>query len=235
MAGPGYIERFHPCHFFIPSMIENLLETVPMIIPFKDIENGLGLREVVQQVCRYLTSTLCDLLQSGKGQGGYERSWTVFLNRTGPRGNVLRSSPVSLVEAVLSIPWGECLTSKLTDQDEGFSGPWTRGSCQCGGVSSPTRYLDVSSSSRDDLQKLRMKRIFPLSDLVFAGAKVMGEELVKILLADQYQRNDCLPIQALKGPERPIGNLSDCRTVGELTREICDWRAFTYPHNHRPL
>ncbi|KAL0151965.1 hypothetical protein M9458_052730, partial [Cirrhinus mrigala] len=34
----------------------------------------------------------------------------------------------------------------------------------------------------------------------------------------------------LKGPERPIGNLCDCRTVGELAREICDRRAFRYPH-----
>lgn len=78
VAGPGYVERFHPCYFFIPSMIENLLETVPIIIPFKVNENGLGLREVVQQVCRYLTSTLYDFLQSGKGQGGYECSWTAF-------------------------------------------------------------------------------------------------------------------------------------------------------------
>lgn len=63
---------------------------------------------------------------------------------------------------------------------------------------------------------MRMERIFLLSDLVFAGAKVMGEELVKILLADLYQRTDHLPIQALKGPECPIGNLCDCCTMGEL-------------------
>ncbi|XDV14248.1 hypothetical protein PO909_002424 [Leuciscus waleckii] len=33
-----------------------------------------------------------------------------------------------------------------------------------------------------------------------------------------------------KGPDRPIGRLTDYRTVGELAREVCESKGFGYPH-----
>ncbi|KAI2647059.1 Prenyltransferase fsdK [Labeo rohita] len=53
------------------------------------------------------------------------------------------------------------------------------------------------------------------------GPQVIGEELVKILLGDLYQCKHSLMIQSLKGPDRPIGNLVNCRIVGEFCREVC--------------
>lgn len=52
---------------------------------------------------------------------------------------------------------------------------------------------------QDDLQKTSVERISPLSYCLLAGPQVIGEELVKILLCDFYQRDECLPIQSLKG------------------------------------
>ncbi|KAL0150375.1 hypothetical protein M9458_054192, partial [Cirrhinus mrigala] len=221
VAGPGYVERFHPCHFFIPSMIDNLLETVPMIIPFKDNENGLGLREVVQQVSRYLTSTLHDLLQSGKGQGGYERSWTAFQIELALE-EMFFGRPLCLSSRQYSASLG--VSASHPDSQtrmRGFLGLGPVGSASVGESPPP-----LDTWIRDDLQKLRVERIFPLSDLVYAGAKVVGEELVKILLGDLYQRNDRLPIQELKGPERPIGNLCDCRTC--LEQGLANFKYFPF-------
>lgn len=47
---PGYEEVLEPSHFFIPSMLDNLLEKIPMLIPFRDNGNGLGLCHIVQPV-----------------------------------------------------------------------------------------------------------------------------------------------------------------------------------------
>lgn len=33
-----------------------------------------------------------------------------------------------------------------------------------------------------------------------------------------------------KGPDRPIGQLTECRTVGDMAREVCEWKGFGYPH-----
>lgn len=90
--------------------------------------------------------------------------------------------------------------------------------------------LGVSATHPNILRRMRGflglapvgRRIFPLTDSLLAGAQVVCEELTKI---DLYQRNDRLPVKSLKGPERPIGHLVDCWTVGEFQR-----KAFGYPH-----
>ncbi|CAM4512747.1 unnamed protein product [Leuciscus chuanchicus] len=65
---------------------------------------------------------------------------------------------------------------------------------------------------------------------LLAGPQVVGEDLVRILLSDLYERNDHIPMDSWKGPDCPIGRLTDCRTVGELAREVCERKGFGYPH-----
>lgn len=79
---------------------------------------------------------------------------------------------------------------------------------------------------KEEFQRQRVLRLFPLSDCLLAGPQVVGEELVKILFCDLHERNDRVPMDTWKGPDRPIGRLSDCRSVGELSREVCE----TYLH-----
>ncbi|KAK2887801.1 hypothetical protein Q8A67_016029 [Cirrhinus molitorella] len=59
----------------------------------------------------------------------------------------------------------------------------------------------------DEVQKRRVERLFP-----------------------QYRRNDRLPIETFKGPDRPIGNLVGCRSLTEFCHEVCSRKGFRYPH-----
>lgn len=78
LVRPGFPEVLDAMSVFDQMMFDNLSETVPMLIPFKDNEDGLGLRHIVKPVATYPSSTLFDLLHSQKGLGGYESSWKAF-------------------------------------------------------------------------------------------------------------------------------------------------------------
>lgn len=74
----GVFFVLEPSHFFIPSMLDHLLESVPMLVPFQDNENSLGLCHVVQPVATYLIIILYDPLQSKKDLGGFHNSLSAF-------------------------------------------------------------------------------------------------------------------------------------------------------------
>ncbi len=78
LVTPEFLNVISRRHFFIPSMVDYLLETVPMVVPFKDNENNLDLSDVVYLVTMNLTSILLNILESRKGLGGYYSSWTAF-------------------------------------------------------------------------------------------------------------------------------------------------------------
>lgn len=58
--------------FLMEPMLDNLLETLPMLVPFRNDNHGL--RSVVQPVAIYLRTSLYDVLQQAKGLGGYKNS-----------------------------------------------------------------------------------------------------------------------------------------------------------------
>ncbi|XDV46702.1 hypothetical protein PO909_014539 [Leuciscus waleckii] len=123
-------------------------------------------------------------------------------------------------------PLGVCSTNANSlSHMRGFLGLSLIGSA-CVGEGPPP----LETWIKEELQRLRVLRLFPLTDCLLAGPQVVGEELVRILLSDLYERNDRIPMDSWKGPDRPIGRLTDCRTVGELSREVCESKGFGYPH-----
>ncbi|XDV14459.1 hypothetical protein PO909_014704 [Leuciscus waleckii] len=75
---------------------------------------------------------------------------------------------------------------------------------------------EVNSETSDpvyerDLLKVCHKSV--MQDCLLAGPQVVGEELVRILLSDLYERNDRIPMDSWKGPDHPIGRLTDCQTL----------------------
>ncbi len=64
---PGYQEVLEPSHFLSWPMMDNLLESVRMLVPFWDnFENRLGLHHTLQ------TTAVQERL------GGFHNSWTAF-------------------------------------------------------------------------------------------------------------------------------------------------------------
>ncbi|KAK2892349.1 hypothetical protein Q8A67_012337 [Cirrhinus molitorella] len=56
----------------------NFFVTVPMIMEFKDDDNGFGLRNVIHSVAGHLTQSLGDLFSAKKGLGGFSSSWRTY-------------------------------------------------------------------------------------------------------------------------------------------------------------
>lgn len=74
LVDPSFNVVLQASDFFAEPMLDHLLETAPMLVPFPDNENCLGLCHVAV----FLVSTLHDLLYRYKGLGGYENSWRAF-------------------------------------------------------------------------------------------------------------------------------------------------------------
>lgn len=224
LARPDYGLVVNPRNFFIPSALDYLLETVPMIVPFKDNADGLGLRNVVHTVASHLTQSLGDVFAAKKGMGGFFSSWRSFQLELALEefffGRVVGKYSKQYAAAL-----GVCPSSSNSmTRMRGFLGLSHVGSASVGESPPP---LEIWL--HDDVQKARVERIFALSDCVTAGQVVVGEQLLRILMSDLYGRNDRLPTESLQGPERPIGNLVGCRNVGEFSREVCTRKGFGYP------
>lgn len=134
LVTPEFLKVISPAHFFIPSMVDYLLETVPMVVPFKDNENNLGLSGVVYPVTMYLTSILWNILESRKGLGGYHSSWTAFQFKLALGGGFFWSASFSIVQAVRGSTRCVCMQFQQCNKGEGL--PWTGTcrQCQCGRV-----------------------------------------------------------------------------------------------------
>lgn len=76
---------------------------------------------------------------------------------------------------------------------------------------------------------MRICRLFPLSDSVHAGPSVIGEQLILVVLGDLYNRNEKLPLAALKGSRVP-GTLKGSMTIQCLCEKLCEKAAFRYQH-----
>ncbi|XDV36630.1 hypothetical protein PO909_006376 [Leuciscus waleckii] len=198
-----------------------------MLIPFKDNEDGLGLRHIVKPTATYLSSTLFDLLHNQKGLGGFESSWKAFQLELALE-YFFFGRPMCATSRQYASPLGVCSTnSNSLSRMRGFLGLSPIGSASVGEGPPP-----LEPWIKEELQRLRVLRLFPLSDCLLAGPQVVGEELVRILLSDLLYMRGMTGFRWTlgKGPDRPIGRLSDCRTVGELSREVCESKGFGYPH-----
>ncbi len=189
-------------HFFIPSMVDYLSETVPMVVTFKDNEINSGLSGVIYPVTKYLTSILLNILESRKGLGGCHSSWTAFQFELALE-EFFFGQPLSPSSRQCTAALGLCACNpNSVTRMRGFLGLAPVGSASVG--ESPTP-LDIWL--RDDVQISRVKRILLLSDCLNGGHQVIGEELARVLLCDLSECNDWVSMEHLKVPERPFGNL----------------------------
>lgn len=209
--------------FFAEPMLDRLLETVPMLVPFRQ-QDGVGLQHVVHAVASHLSGSLHDLLDHARGMGGYENSWRAFQLELAAE-ELFFGRPLCRSTRQFSRALGVSATSpnSLTRM-RGFLCLGPIGSASVGESPPP-----LETWTKDEVQKARVLRLFPLTDSLAAGHQIVGEQMARILLCDLYQRDAPLPGQSLKGPALPFGRLVDCRSVSEFAREVADRRAFGYP------
>ncbi|CAM4548046.1 unnamed protein product [Leuciscus chuanchicus] len=209
-------EILEPRHFYDEADIYNLLEDYPMVLVFKDNSKKLGLQHVINPVTECLTQSLYNLLAECKGQGGYTNSWTAFQLELALE-ELFFGKPNSRTSVQFSVSLGTngTNTNSLTKR-RGFLGLSPAGSASVGEYPPP-----LSTWFKDQLQQMRVIRIFPLTDSLKAPPVVVGESLVLVLLSDLHEQNDQIPTHSLKDKTPPLfGKLIGCRTVTDFSKDL---------------
>ncbi len=83
----------------------------------------------------------------------------------------------------------------------------------------------------DNVQCLRLARVFTFSESLHAVPAVVGDALVLLLLCDLQERNDRINLVSLKTTDPPtfMAKLVGCRSTSELSNELVDRKGFQYP------
>ncbi|KAI7790210.1 hypothetical protein IRJ41_021508, partial [Triplophysa rosa] len=74
----------------------------------------------------------------------------------------------------------------------------------------------------------RIKRVFPLTEVLEAASVITGEELLKVLLCDLYKMNEGIPLAGLCGSSPP-GILKGALTLDSFVQELATRDSFPVP------
>ncbi|MGL5902895.1 MAG: hypothetical protein ACRCZO_09435, partial [Cetobacterium sp.] len=157
---------------------------------------------------------------------GFTNSWTAFQCELALE-EMFFGRPHSPRSKQFSISLGTNTTNpnSLTRQ-RGFLGLSPVGSASVGEDPPP-----LETWIAEPLQRMRIRRIFPLTDALDAGPAVLGEALVKVLLCDLHERNDRISMETFKQSSLPLMcKLVGCRTTSALCKDLAGRKGFNYPH-----
>lgn len=126
----------------------------------------------------------------------------------------------------MSWPWrSSCkVNDKSLSKQRGFLGLAPHSSVSAGETPPPLHHW-----TRDELQTMRMERVFPLCQTLDAAPCVTGAALVTVLLCDLYKRNTNIPMAALKS-NHPPGRLIGAWPLETLSEDLADKDSFPVPN-----
>ncbi len=212
-------------YFNIDSLVM-LLETTTMLVPFRNNDQGLGLQHVLRPVAEHLSTTMRNMLQCHKGKGGYECSWTAFQTELALE-ELFFGRTFSPRSRPYSVSLGTSTTNKNSiSKVRGFLGLAPVRSSSVGQSPPP-----LSMWLSDNVQRLRVARVFTFSESLHAVPAVVGDALVLLLLCDLHERNDRINLASLKTTDPPtfMAKLVGCRSTSELSNELIARKGFQYP------
>ena len=213
-----------PREYVSLSALHKLIQEHALFVPFKDRPDGSGLMSTLRDVTQYLTGILADGLRESFRIGMYNPTWKAFQAELALE-ELLYGHPLSLLDNVLSASLGTSTnnTRSLT-YERGFIGLAPHNSASCEESPPPLHHW-----TRDELQKVRIQRLWPLCQALQAGPAVLGVALIKVLLGDLYKRNVQLPWSVLKATDPP-GRLTGALTVQQLAKDLATKDSFPVPN-----
>lgn len=205
--------------FFELDGLKNLFQKHPLVVPFLEQPTGVGLLKIISDTMEHIVSSLKEVFLKNTGMGGSEASWRAYQMELALE-EMFYGHPISHTDVDISRMMGLSSVHKdsLTYQ-RGFLAtvPYK--------ADNPP---PLANWTRDALQKSRIERLFPLSNLPESELGVLGEALVKILLQDLYHRNENIALHPLQA-RVPPGQLKGGGTPSSLAQELGSREGFVPP------
>ena len=214
-------------HFDLEGL-HALLRQRAMLVPFKDTTSGQGLLSTLDGVLGSLIDTLASAYSSSEGVGRFDESWKAFQCELALE-EMFYGHPLSSEDFFLSASLGTStvMDRSLTHQ-RGFIGLAPHSSASSEETPPPLHHW-----TRDELQKLRIERLWPLCQTLDAGPAVIGVALIRVLLGDLYRRNANIPMSPFSS-DSPPGKLVGAMTLEILTNDLETKNSFPVPNTfHR--
>ncbi|KAL1268905.1 hypothetical protein QQF64_031194 [Cirrhinus molitorella] len=207
--------KIEACDFFTPRAIHHLLQETPTLLLFRNNRHGLGLRHIIQPVTTHLTDTLYTLLAECRGLGGVNHRWMAFQYELALE-EMFYGKPYSpqSVQFAVSLGTNSKNPNSLT-KCRGFLGLSPVGSARVGEDPPP-----IETWISDPLQRMRVRRIFPLTDALDACPAIIAQALINVLLCNLHERNDRIPVESYKQSAPPLmSKLVGCRTTSDFCKD----------------
>lgn len=136
--------------------------------------------------------------------------------------------PLSPLDNQLSVSLGtNTVSPKSLTHNRGFIGLAPHTADSAGEVPPPLDHW-----TKNELQRTRLERLFPLCQTLEAVPAHCGVALLRVLLGDIYRSNTDLPYAALKG-EGPPGRLCRSQKLEVLCEDVATKKSFPAPHTFR--
>lgn len=222
-SSTGIPSTFHAADAFDIVKLKKLLAARPVFVPFVDDAHGKGLLTICRKVLDHLIGTLRAFFNSHLGIGGFEASWRSFQSELALE-EFFYGQPLSPTDLKYSVSLG-------TNSTNSFSLTFERGFLGLVPFSSAVSEVEpppLHHWTRDSLQISRIKRVFPLTEVLEAAPVITGEELLKVLLCDIYKRNEGIPLAGLCGSSPP-GILKGALTLDSFVQELATRDSFLCP------
>ncbi|CAK6984859.1 uncharacterized protein LOC120555326 [Scomber scombrus] len=210
-------------HFDLKSL-HFLIAERPILVPFKNTVSGEGLLPVLRKVIQYLTDTLKQEYYTSEGVARFDASWKAFQCELALE-ELFYGRPLSPLDFQLSVSLGtNTVSDKSLTNQRGFLGLAPHSNATSEETTPPLHHW-----TRDELQKMRIERIFPLCQVLDAAPSVTGAALIRVLLGDLYKRNTELPLSSLCG-DSPPGRLIGALSLEEFCKDLATKDSFPAPN-----
>ncbi|MEQ2166835.1 hypothetical protein GOODEAATRI_032375, partial [Goodea atripinnis] len=213
----------NPCEHFNEPALMSLLRDNAVVIPFKDLVCQHSLLPTLKQVLDHLLKELDQIFTTSEGVARYDSCWKAFQCELALE-EMFFGHPLSPVDERFSVSLGtNTVHPKSLTHTRGFIGLAPHSAASAGEVPPPLDHW-----TRNQFQKERIQRIFPLCQTLEASPAITGFALLKLLLCDIYRRNTDIPWPALTS-DVPPGRLAGAQKVEDLCEDLSKKKSFPAP------
>lgn len=210
--------------YFDTLALEHVLSNYPVMLPF-ETSNDTGLVSILHEILEHISTNLSNLLHENAGRGGFVPSWRAYQLELAFE-DLIYGHPLSALDRSYSASLGTCsINPRSVIHRRGFLGLAPFNSAAVEENPPP-----LNTWTHNQGLVLRVRRLFPLTNMLETSPSIIGAEMVRVVLKDLYNTTS-VPYYALQGEKLPVGfGLTGSVTIETLADQLGRIYNFSYPH-----